>query len=703
MTAFAIAYGLCTALLIALGVLAFWRDRKNRANRDFALFSLFMAAWLASLHLFYRVDSETFLTPIGRANFAAIVLAVAHGYLFTRELVDRPSRRRFLILSGAWGLALLAAFTPLVSASEARGADGQLVTSFGFLFPAFVVHLVGYIGAAVAALITAQRTANAEQAALLRLVLFGFIAMAAITLTTNLVLPAGFGYFGLQEAGALSVVFLIGAFAYAVIVRHLFDIRVVIGRTVVFASLIGSLIGLYGALALFATQALRKDRVSLQEFLFNLLAVTAVGLTSEPLRKWFASRTDQWLYQKDYEQQAVVGKLNQDLSAVFDLDEALRLVVASLSETLHLTRVAALSFEPGDDGKPVIKTMIEAGHGDSIRSVEAEGESLASFFAAQSGPLELGRSGDKRPEEAPTRDSAMATLEALSIAVAIPLKQRDQLIGLLLLGNKGSGDRFTRRDIAFAELVGAPALSAIQKAKLYEGDQAKTEFVSIAAHELLTPITGMQGYLSMVLDEGMGQVDARAKGYLEKVASSAKRLAALVKDLLSISRMESGRVKIDPRPVDVEALIQDAVDQVAPAAAAKGLALTVDFGTALPRAFADPDRLMEVLVNLIGNAIKYTPKGSVTVRTRLDGVMVKVSVEDTGLGMTEEARKQLFTKFYRVRTTETESIQGTGLGLYVTKSMVEKMGGTISVLSAPGAGSVFSFTVPTQRPENLQG
>jgi len=104
---------------------------------------------------------------------------------------------------------------------------------------------------------------------------------------------------------------------------------------------------------------------------------------------------------------------------------------------------------------------------------------------------------------------------------------------------------------------------------------------------------------------------------------------------------------------------------------------------------------MEVLINLIGNGIKYTPHGSVTVTAKPEGQFVRVAIHDTGLGMTLDAQKHLFEKFYRVRTPETESIAGTGLGLYVTKSMIEKMDGAISVTSTPGQGSVFSFTVPT--------
>jgi len=172
--------------------------------------------------------------------------------------------------------------------------------------------------------------------------------------------------------------------------------------------------------------------------------------------------------------------------------------------------------------------------------------------------------------------AALDRLNSLGAFVAVPTSQGSQLVGPLLLGQKRSGDFLSRRDLAFLNLVSGPTLSAIQKAKLYEGDQTKTEFVSIAAHELLTPITGIQRYISMILDEGFGKVDPQAKGYLSKAYRSTKRLSELVKDLLSVSRIEAGRMEFKPRQLDLQAVIRDAVDQVAPNATAKGLTLTFE-------------------------------------------------------------------------------------------------------------------------------
>jgi Signal transduction histidine kinase len=149
--------------------------------------------------------------------------------------------------------------------------------------------------------------------------------------------------------------------------------------------------------------------------------------------------------------------------------------------------------------------------------------------------------------------------------------------------------------------------------------------------------------------------------------------------------------------VEIDHQIEQALDQLHFLAEEKKLALTFEKpAEPLPAVLADTDRITEVLINLIGNAIKYTPQGAVTVKTLLDlhGKFVKIEISDTGLGMSKQEQAHLFEKFYRISSPQTTGIMGTGLGLYITKSMVEKMGGSIDVESVPGKGSTFSFILP---------
>jgi signal transduction histidine kinase len=297
----------------------------------------------------------------------------------------------------------------------------------------------------------------------------------------------------------------------------------------------------------------------------------------------------------------------------------------------------------------------------------------------------------RKEAEAATAEAEAAGVEVRS---AVP-------IGLLLLSAKRSGELYSAADLALLEAVGHQAIITIQRAKLYEGDQMKTQFVSIASHELLTPISAIEGYITLVLQQHKEDMAPKTAEFLGNVNSAIHRLSTLVRDLLSVSRLESGRITMTPQSFDISKSIRETLAQLEFVAKERGITLTLDpLPENLPQAYADPERTTQVLMNLVGNAIKYNrPDGRVTIEVSAgkgDG-MIKVGVTDTGIGMNKEHMSHLFEKFYRVASSETVGIVGTGLGLYITKSIVERMGGQISVKSMPGKGSTFSFALPTTK------
>jgi len=227
-----------------------------------------------------------------------------------------------------------------------------------------------------------------------------------------------------------------------------------------------------------------------------------------------------------------------------------------------------------------------------------------------------------------------------------------------------------------------------------EVEQMKQELISIATHELRTPITGIKGYLDMILAGDAGELSPDLKEMLEEITKINQRLADLVDDLLNVGRIEQGRIEIKPVKMDLSKLIQEATDEMQIQAKDKGLNLKSQISNLKIMVKGDPERVRQVLINLIGNAIKYTPTGSVTVTTEKKDKEIITSVKDTGLGMNEEQQRRLFEKFYRVKNDQTRAITGTGLGLWITKQLVEKQGGKIWLESQEGKGSTFSFSLP---------
>ena len=234
-----------------------------------------------------------------------------------------------------------------------------------------------------------------------------------------------------------------------------------------------------------------------------------------------------------------------------------------------------------------------------------------------------------------------------------------------------------------------------------EVEQMKQELISIATHELRTPITGVKGYLDMILGGDAGELNPDMKEMVTEVAKITQRLADLVDDLLNIGRIEQGRIEFRPVPTDLSKIIQEVIDELQIQAKDKKLILSYEKKT-IPQVKADPERTRQVLINLIGNSIKYTEQGSVTVSSDTKDKEVVVQVKDTGLGISKEGQKKLFEKFYRVRTEKTRQVTGTGLGLWITKQLVEKQGGKIWVESEEGKGSDFSFSLPRPVPIYLE-
>jgi len=229
---------------------------------------------------------------------------------------------------------------------------------------------------------------------------------------------------------------------------------------------------------------------------------------------------------------------------------------------------------------------------------------------------------------------------------------------------------------------------------LQEIQKLKDEFVFIAAHELRTPVTVIRWCLSMVADGDFGKVDEKLLSTLQKANSANDQLVQLVNDLLEIARAEAGRTKIDVKEVDLVEVIKKATDSLNTWAQGSNIKLIYEKPAGGLMVLADENKLTEVLNNLGSNAIKYNrPNGSVIIKHKDLGKEILTIVEDTGIGLTKEEVDHLFEKFYRAENEDTRKVQGTGLGLFIIKQLVEKMGGKITVQSERGKGSIFSFTL----------
>jgi signal transduction histidine kinase len=311
----------------------------------------------------------------------------------------------------------------------------------------------------------------------------------------------------------------------------------------------------------------------------------------------------------------------------------------------------------------------------------------------------------------------------LKTVVIIPVMMAHKLTGMLIFGSNREEVTIEKEELEFLEIITnligiAFRLQEIQSnltkvtqdvykmnLKLHDLDKLKDDFVSIASHELRTPMTAIRSYAWMALYKPDIPLSEKMKKYLTRTVVSTERLINLVNDMLNVSRIESGRIEVTPKSFDIMTLSKEVMDEVAAKASEKQLKLGVD-EVKVPPVFGDPDKIHEVLLNLVGNALKFTPNGgSINIQFFTDGKVVETAVKDSGVGLSQESIGKLFQKFGRLDSSYTavSTTGGTGLGLFISKSLVELMKGKIWATSeGVGKGTSFIFSLPIATPEVLK-
>ena len=707
-------YSLSVAILaVAELVIAFLVIKNGSGNRRNQLFVIFVLSMLGFMVTNYLADTATnpaMATTVLRLYFMFTAIMMPSLFLFSfnfPQLVHISRFSYFLIYAYAL-VTLILPFTPYIVTGAIIETWGSTVIGGPLAIPysmaGFVLMIVFLVRMIV--VLTHSQGKKRQQTGFL---FAGFLGFFAVNMVVNIIYPIITNSDRLAKYGGYASAFFVFCTAYAIIAHQLFDIRIVIRRAIIYTGILISVLAVYSlAILIMATLIGSQAAFDYRVIATNIIASILISVGYVLIRNWLRDVTNRFFYRKDYARDSLLNDIAHKLGDVLDMNEALDITMQGLVKTLRLNHAVTYFFQAAENGKSVIKNVRQIGYDTHAKLTMEEKDYFTVYFAARENILlierlrtELKGGPTDKTEQAKhlfdIRNAVLKKLEALDTAIAVPLRLDHQPIGVILLGPKLSQESYENADLDLIEVVKEQVVASIQKARLYAGDQMKSEFVSIASHELLTPISAMEGYLSMILDEHIGEIDKQTRGYLEKVFTSAKRLSNLVKDMLSASRIEAGEMKIEPQQLDLRQVVQDAFDQLKFTAAAKKLELKLDKSTEiLPPVWADKDRTTQVLINLIGNAIKYTPAGTVTVRTTVhrDEQLVEVDICDTGVGMSKEDRAHLFEKFYRIYSKETATTQGTGLGLYITKSIVEKMGGTIWVDSETGKGSTFAFTLP---------
>src|SRR5215831_4370532 len=395
-----------------------------------------------------------------------------------------------------------------------------------------------------------------------------------------------------------------------------------------------------------------------------------------------------------------LGEVSQAVNSTLNLEDVLTTIVA---KAVQLSSTVAGSIYVFDKHE---KFELRATYGMDSATIAAftghfdTGSRYVDLALTRLEPVQIPDFGDEPASL--TRDLILDSgYRAVLIA---PLLWQDRIIGLLVVRRKEPG-AFPKTTVDLLKTFAAQSVQAIQNARLFgelheKSSQVeiesrhKSQFLANMSHELRTPLNAILGYTELVLDRIYGDIPDRMRGVMERVEINGRHLLRLINDVLDLTKIEAGQLTLEMTDYSLKNVVEGVLDTVEPLAAEKRIMLKGEISPNLPLARGDERRIAQVLLNLVGNAIKFTDSGEVLVRaSKMDRSLV-IAVRDTGSGISEADQGKIFDEFQQADNSSIRTRGGTGLGLSIAKRIIEMHGGGIWVESTLGQGSTFSFTLP---------
>jgi GAF domain-containing protein len=401
-----------------------------------------------------------------------------------------------------------------------------------------------------------------------------------------------------------------------------------------------------------------------------------------------------------------LGEVGQAVSSTLDLETVLRTIV---SRATHLAGMSGGSIWEYDETSEAFHLhatdrlpgeLVEALRAAPIR----KGEGALGRMAVTGEPVEIRDIADERTYPSRLREALVRS--GLRAVLAVPLLREDHLLGALAVNRSTPGD-FAPAVTALLKTFATQSALAIQNARLYReievksrelevASRHKSEFLANMSHELRTPLNAIIGFSEVLSERMFGELNAKQLEYVGDILESGRHLLSLINDILDLSKIEAGRMELEPSEFDLPAAIESTLVLVRERAGRRTIAVAHDVDARLGVVRADERKVKQVLLNLLSNALKFTPEGGrIDVRAALRDGVAEIAVADTGVGIALDDQAAVFEEFRQVGTAA-KKVEGTGLGLAISRKFVELHGGRIWLESRPGAGATFTFTLPVR-------
>ncbi len=711
---------LVVALLtnLILGLLVITRYPESLTNRLFFLLVLSMTVWSLFNYLSYR-DANTLL-------YARLVLffAVAFATLFFFFVITFPKKdltvsKQAILLCSLWSLIVMVlTLSPFVF-------KGIRLTSETGLGKPIVGPGIGIFGLTVlfydfgGLFIFAKKTIQfrGEEKIRRMYLLTGLALMLLMIIVFNFILPSAFSNTSFIPYAPAFIIPFMALTSYAIVKHHLLDIRGAASRTLAYILSLG-FIGIIYGLVVYVAIALIDNvfHSGVSQRAIYIVFALLTGLIYQKVKTFFDHVTNRIFFKDSYDPQLLIDKLTDILISNILLEELLQRTGKLIEDTTKASYVSFLLFgEEQVDAKRLI--------GNTKRLISKEQiNDMATLFGKTRQEIIV---ADELIDQENT--DLHRLIDEIGAALIVKLSTHKQHIGYMLIGVKQSGDAYRASDVSVLGIISDEVSLAIQNALRFEEiqnfnitlqekidqatqqlrkanqrlkalDETKDDFISMASHQLRTPLTSVKGYISMVLDGDAGKISANQKKFLSQAFTSSQRMVYLIADLLNVSRLKTGKFVIEPTLTNLAEVVKDEIAQLSETAESRKLTLTYHKPEHFPTLNIDETKTRQVMMNFMDNAIYYTPSGGhIDVKLVDNPKDIQFTVTDDGIGVPRSEEHHLFTKFYRAGNAQKARPDGTGLGLFMAKKVVIAQGGAIIFHSQEGKGSTFGFSFPKDK------
>lgn len=700
-------------VLVALVLLVVLSSMSRKTVKiAFGLLCLSMSVWiLANTFADTHMDMALFWSRLSFASAAVMAAALLVFVLY----FPRRARHAYawsLVVLGMGSIVALMSSTFLVVESVTI-QNGYANVNPGGSYIIYFAYIVLAVASALSLLFYRLRVETGANSERVKYILLGTAITALVGGSTNLILPAITGSNPLAIYGSFSAFAFISMVAYAIVRHKLFSIRLATARAAAYL-LSGISLGLFFGIIIFGMSGtfFEEQDIPVSQRLFYAVSAVLVGFMFPAIKRFFDRLTSSVLLRDLYNPEAVLKNVTSIITKSKTSRSLLKSVAHEIKTQLRLNIVEYGAYSQ-DDTRVVSYT--NQGQQRSTNAIEK-------LIASRSGVLVTLTQDDYE------------TIGRDDIGVILTLKTKQGLHGYLAVGHKQNGTAFTENDKSLLESVANEVaiatenyirFEAIEKfnetlqrnvndatrelrdsnKKLRELDETKDEFISMASHQLRTPLTSVKGYISMLLDGDMGELQPAQRQVLEEAYSSSQRMVYLIGDFLNLSRLKTGKFVIERAPVSLPQIIEQEINQLREAAKIKNITLVYDTPDNFPVLMLDETKIRQVMMNFIDNAIYYSKPegGNVEISLIKHTHHITFKVVDDGIGVPAEERKKLFTKFYRAENARRARPDGTGVGLFMAKKVIVALGGAILFESKEDHGSTFGFRLPLDESTKVLG